>query len=432
MKDIKAPAVAFADVDILFGGTTRRTAGALTQALSLLDAGHSRDDILARTGIVVGVAGASLKVAEGEICVLMGLSGSGKSTLLRAVNRLNRVTRGKVLVQHEKSTVDVVTCDEATLRTMRTRRIAMVFQQFALLPWRTVRENVGLGLELRGVPAAERQRIVDEKLKLVALDKWADKYARELSGGMQQRVGLARAFATDADILLMDEPFSALDPLIRNRLQDELLALQKEFRKTIIFVSHDLDEALKLGNQIAILEGGRIIQSGTCEDIVLRPETDYVKDFVQHMNPLNVLRGRTVMTPVERLARQDDALALDGAGQMRVRLNGLGSLHSAMRAGAQARLIEVAHEAPADAAFDIGRGDFAVVSSEILMKKVIQLRQSTGNPVLLVDQGRFVGICGEEEILAALSSDAWRAEAERTEAGRADMARGEVGTPASA
>ena len=193
----------------------------------------------------------------------MGLSGSGKSTVLRAINRLNTVARGTVTVEHEGRMIDVAKCDDRTLRELRTRAVAMVFQQFALLPWRTVRENVGFGLEVRGTPAAERRRIVDEKLALVGLSNWAEKYSDELSGGMQQRVGLARAFATDAPILLMDEPFSALDPLIRDKLQDELLDLQEKLRKTIVFVSHDLDEALKLGNRIAILEGGRIVQMGT-------------------------------------------------------------------------------------------------------------------------------------------------------------------------
>src|SRR5690606_17182464 len=169
-----------------------------------------------------GVADASLAIEEGEICVLMGLSGSGKSTLLRAVNGLNKVTRGKVLVRDEGRMVDVASCDAATLRRLRMNRVAMVFQQFGLLPWRTVAENVGFGLELRGMAKAERDRIVEEKLAMVSLSQWKDKYAHELSGGMQQRVGLARAFATDAEILLMDEPFSALDPLIRDRLQDEL------------------------------------------------------------------------------------------------------------------------------------------------------------------------------------------------------------------
>ena len=204
---------------------------------------------------------------------------------------------------------------------LRTSRIAMVFQQFALLPWRTVAENVGFGLELRGVPKAEMDRIVDEKLAMVGLSKWAGKFGHELSGGMQQRVGLARAFATDADILLMDEPFSALDPLIRDKLQDELLLLQKELKKTIIFVSHDLDEALKIGNRIAILEGGRIVQCGTAEDILLRPANDYVAEFVKHMNPLNVLRGSALMTPAASLKQADGEVHLDANGRIRVQLN---------------------------------------------------------------------------------------------------------------
>ena len=231
-------------------------------------------------------AGASLTVNEGEISVLMGLSGSGKSTLLRAVNGLNKVSRGMFWCATDGKMVDVVTCDEATLRHVRQGQVAMVFQQFALLPWRTVAENVGFGLELAGMPEAERKAKVDKQLKLVGLDQWAGKYAHELSGGMQQRVGLARAFATEAPILLMDEPFSALDPLIRTKLQDELLQLQKTLKKTIIFVSHDLEEALKIGNHITIMEGGRIVQTGRPEDIVLRPANDYVSEFIANVNPL--------------------------------------------------------------------------------------------------------------------------------------------------
>lgn len=226
------PAIAFAAVDIVFGDRPEL-------ALPLLETGATREAILERTGQVLGVADCTLAVEPGEICVLMGLSGSGKSTLLRAVNGLNRVTRGRVLVADGGRQVDVARCDRRTLRRLRTERIAMVFQQFALLPWRTVTENVGFGLELRGTAKALRRRIVEEKLAMVKLEAWADKFAHELSGGMQQRVGLARAFATDADILLMDEPFSALDPLIRDRLQDELLELQARLRKTIVFVSHE-------------------------------------------------------------------------------------------------------------------------------------------------------------------------------------------------
>jgi glycine betaine/proline transport system ATP-binding protein len=288
--------VEFKNVDIVFGNNT-------TEAVSMLDAGHDRAEILDKTGSVLGCAGANLVVKEGEISVLMGLSGSGKSTLLRAVNGLNKVTRGAVLVRDGKQMVDVVTCDEATLRHLRQGQVAMVFQQFALLPWSTVEQNVGFGLELAGVPDAERKERVDKQLKLVGLDKWAKKYAHELSGGMQQRVGLARAFATEAPILLMDEPFSALDPLIRTKLQDELLQLQKTLKKTIIFVSHDLEEALKIGNTITIMESGRIVQSGKPEDIVLRPANDYVRDFIANVNPLSVLTAWNVMRGLHELER---------------------------------------------------------------------------------------------------------------------------------
>jgi glycine betaine/proline transport system ATP-binding protein len=290
-KTGSAPAIAFEAVDIVFGDAPKT-------ALPLIESGATREAILEETGQILGVAGCTLAIPKGEICVLMGLSGSGKSTLLRAVNRLNEVTRGRVLVQDQGQTIDVASCDRRTLKRLRTQRIAMVFQQFALLPWRTVAENVGFGLELRGTPKAERARIVADKLKMVNLDAWGEKYAHELSGGMQQRVGLARAFATDADILLMDEPFSALDPLIRDRLQDELLELQARLHKTIVFVSHDLDEALKLGNQIAIMEGGRIIQAGPPETIVTAPATDYVRDFVANVNPLKVLTAGSVMRPL--------------------------------------------------------------------------------------------------------------------------------------
>ena len=191
----------------------------------------------------------------------------------------------------------------------------MIFQQFGLLPWRTVRENVGLGLELRGEPAAERRRIVDEKLELVGLSQWADHYGHELSGGMQQRVGLARAFATDAEILLMDEPFSALDPLIRSKLQDELRSLQQRVRKSILFVTHDLDEALRLGDRISVLEAGRIMQSGTPADIMLRPANAHVAEFVRHVNPLSVLNGSVVMRPWRDLELRDGRRWLDPARQ---------------------------------------------------------------------------------------------------------------------
>ncbi|KGM86516.1 choline ABC transporter, ATP-binding protein [Roseovarius mucosus DSM 17069] len=282
--------VNFNKVSIVFGDAPQT-------ALPLMDQGKTRPEIQQQTGQVLGVHDCDLSVAPGEILVLMGLSGSGKSTLLRAVNGLNPVVRGTVEIHDGSGMVDVTNANPATLRRLRQHHIAMVFQQFGLLPWRSVRENVGLGLELAGIPKPERAERVDRQLSLVNLSDWAERRVGELSGGMQQRVGLARAFATDAPILLMDEPFSALDPLIRNHLQDELIDLQKTLGRTIIFVSHDLDEAFKLGDRIAIMEGGRIVQCGTPQDIFTNPATDYVAEFVAHMNPLGVLCARDVMEP---------------------------------------------------------------------------------------------------------------------------------------
>ncbi|MDQ0315404.1 choline ABC transporter ATP-binding protein [Amorphus orientalis] len=285
-------AVVFEDVNIVFGDKPEL-------ALPLMDAGKSRPEIQEETGQVLGVHNCSLEVAEGEILVLMGLSGSGKSTLLRAVNGLNPVCRGRVLVNDDGTLTDVTSADAKTLRRIRLHRVAMVFQQFGLLPWRDVLDNVSFGLELAGLSRKERDERARKQLDLVGLNGWEDRLVGELSGGMQQRVGLSRAFATEAPILLMDEPFSALDPLIRNRLQDELLELQRNLKRTIIFVSHDLDEAFKIGDRIAIMEGGRIVQCGTPPEIIRNPENAYVADFVAHMNPLGVMRASDIMTEGE-------------------------------------------------------------------------------------------------------------------------------------
>ena len=281
-------AVEFDKVSIVFGDKP-------LSALPLMDQGKTRAEVQQATGQVLGVHDCSLTVAEGEILVLMGLSGSGKSTLLRGVNALNPVVRGEVRVLENDKMVSVTKANPETLRRLRATRIAMVFQQFGLLPWRSVRENVGLGLELAGMSPEARKPKVDAQLELVNLSQWAERKVGDLSGGMQQRVGLARAFVTDAPILLMDEPFSALDPLIRSKLQDELLDLQKKLKRTIIFVSHDLDEAFKIGNRIALMEGGRIVQCGTAREIIANPVSEYVADFVAHMNPLGVLTARDVM-----------------------------------------------------------------------------------------------------------------------------------------
>src|SRR3954452_7840387 len=390
-------AVEFRNVDILFGGKSRRAAAQKQEALASLDAGKSRAEIAEQTGVVVGVANANLTVAHGEISVLMGLSGSGKSTLLRAANGLNEVTRGQVLIEDGESVVDIAKCNGATLRRVRRLRIAMVFQQFGLLPWRTVRDNVGFGLGLPGERKAESKRIVDEQVELVGLAQWADRHVGELSGGMQQRVGLARAFATNADVLLMDEPFSALDPLIRGKLQDELLTLQARVKRTILFVSHDLDEALKLGDHITILEGGRIVQTGTADDIVLRPASDYVAEFVMHMNPLSVLTGAMVMRRGERGG--DQTVWLDEERRFQVLIDDSGKPLSMKVDGTDQPLGHIGE----DEAWSENRVGFAVAPASSSLSTLIKLRNATGHPVLLVQDGRLLGSCCQKEIIEALA-----------------------------
>ncbi len=388
-------AVEFKKVDIVFG---EREA----EGLKLLDQGASRSDILEKTGAVLGCAGASLAVKEGEISVLMGLSGSGKSTLLRAVNGLNKVSRGEVLVNDEGKPVDVVSCSPETLRRLRQHRVAMVFQQFGLLPWRTVAENVGFGLELAGMPDAERQARVDKQLKLVGLDQWAKKYGHELSGGMQQRVGLARAFATEAPILLMDEPFSALDPLIRTKLQDELLSLQKTLKKTIIFVSHDLEEALKLGNYISILEGGRIVQTGRPEDIVLRPANDYVREFISNVNPLSVLTAYNVMRDARDLEEAGEGWVwLDRRRTTRFKIGPDRKVVAAEREKQQATWVACSEaERPVDPGM---RPVFWASPGTPLRTVMLAMHRADTAPVALFDETeRFVGAIGVRDVLQAV------------------------------
>jgi glycine betaine/proline transport system ATP-binding protein len=387
-------AVDFQDVDIVFGEEQRR-------ALEMIDRGATREEILAETGSVLGCAGANLRVATGEISVLMGLSGSGKSTLLRAVNRLNVPARGKVLVKDGERMVDVAKCDEKTLRRIRQTQVAMVFQQFALLPWRTIEQNVGLGLELAGVAEAERKERVRKQLALVGLDQWAKKYAHELSGGMQQRVGLARAFATEAPILLMDEPFSALDPLIRTKLQDELLQLQERLHKTIIFVSHDLEEALKIGTHISIMEGGRIVQTGAPEDIVLRPANDYVREFISNVNPLSVLTAWNVMRDRRDLDDAGDGWVwLDRRNTTRFKVDADGLVIAAERNGRPAEWVSCddIERLPPDAP-----QVFWAKAGTPLKTVMHAMHESQTAPVALFDeQSRFLGSIGVRDVLSAI------------------------------
>ncbi|MCZ4431437.1 glycine betaine/L-proline ABC transporter ATP-binding protein [Agrobacterium sp. SOY23] len=270
--------------------------GARAQAAvkAVSERGLSKKQILEDFDCVVGVSDASLQVRRGEIFCIMGLSGSGKSTLIRLLNRLIEPSVGKITVKGK----DIARLNAAELRELRARNIAMVFQSVALLPYRTVLENAGFSLEVRGVAKDERNRVAREALEKVGLADWTSRYPSELSGGMQQRVGLARALAADPEIILMDEPFSALDPLIRRQLQDEFRQLTKSLGKSAVFITHDLEEAIRIGDRIAIMKDGVIVQVGTAEDIVTKPADDYVADFVAGISRIHLVKAHSVMQPV--------------------------------------------------------------------------------------------------------------------------------------
>jgi len=268
------------------------------KALQMLSQGKTKDEIMAKTRHGVGVHNASFEVRDGEIVVIMGLSGSGKSTLVRCLNRLITPTVGKILIDGK----DVMGMNDEELRQLRQRKVGMVFQNFALFPHRTVLENAAFGLEIQNMDKVQRLKLAEEALFLVGLDGWSASYPHQLSGGMQQRVGLARALALSPDILLMDEAFSALDPLIRRDMQDELINLQERMQKTIIFISHDLDEALKLGDRIILMKDGAIVQIGTPEQILTAPATEYVARFVQDVDITKVLTADSVMKRSEAVA----------------------------------------------------------------------------------------------------------------------------------
>ncbi|MGM0502673.1 MAG: quaternary amine ABC transporter ATP-binding protein [Bacillota bacterium] len=290
------------------------------QALDLVEEGYSKDEILEKTGQTVGVSNANFEVDDQEIFVIMGLSGSGKSTLLRCLNRLIDPTEGKIKVDG----VDIAELDDESLREFRRKEFGMVFQNFGLFPHKTVLENTEFGLEIQGVDELERKAQAEDALEKVGLAGWEDKQPDELSGGMQQRVGLARALAVDPEVLLMDEPFSALDPLIKREMQDKLLDLYQEVNKTIIFITHDLDEALKLGDRIAIMKDGEIVQIGTHEDILTDAENDYVRDFVQDVDRSRLLNADDAMIHPRALVYLDQ----DGprAAMHKMRHNGISSI----------------------------------------------------------------------------------------------------------
>lgn len=304
--DLKAHGIEFKDVWKIFG---------LNRAYnfdSIREGRLSKDEMLERYGCVVAVAGVSFKVDPGEIFCVMGLSGSGKSTLVRHVNRLIAPTAGEIIIDGE----DISRKSEDEMRELRARSIGMVFQNMALLPHRTVRDNVALSLELRNIVAKERFEVAEEKLALVHLSGWGDRYPHELSGGMKQRVGLARAMAADPAILLMDEPFSALDPLIRRELQEQFRELSLKLRKTTVFITHDLDEAVRLGHRIGVMKDGRMLQIGTPEEIITAPQDPYVEKFVEGSSRLRLLTANSIMTPVAKYCEGYGTEGLIGAARL--------------------------------------------------------------------------------------------------------------------
>ena len=289
------------NISKIFGNTSEEALEAITKK------NISKQEALENFNSVIGVSDVSFNINPGEIFCVMGLSGSGKSTLVRHINRLLEPTIGKILIDGQ----DVMALEKHDLQEFRNKKIGMVFQNFALMPHRSVIDNIAMPLEIRGVNKNKRYGKANEILNTVELTGWGNKYAHELSGGMQQRVGLARALAADPEILLMDEPFSALDPLIRRQLQKEFIKLSKKLKKTTVFITHDLDEAVKVGHRIAIMRDGKVIQIGTPEEIVMNPEDDYVADFVKGISRLEIVKAKSIMKQIDEYSKSYGAIPSD-------------------------------------------------------------------------------------------------------------------------
>lgn len=373
------------------------------EALELLKQGESKDAIFEATGDTIGVQEASFKVGEGQIFVVMGLSGSGKSTLVRMINGLIAPTSGKMLIEG----IDVANCSGKTLREVRRTKIAMVFQHFALFPHMTVADNVAYGLKVKGVGADLRRKKAEAALDQVGLKAHADSYPDELSGGMQQRVGLARGLASEAEILLMDEPFSALDPLIRRDMQEELLELQRSLKKTIIFITHDLNEALTLGDRIAIMKDGRFVQVGTAEEIVDNPAGDYVAAFTADIDRSRVFTAGSVAAPAEALE-----VTRDTAETALERMEALGR-DALYVVDGKAILGTVAYRDLAVSVRDNGGAlreaivsDFPKARRTTPLFELYPLAES-GLPIAVTDrQGQLAGVVAPQDVFAKLTSPA--------------------------
>jgi glycine betaine/proline transport system ATP-binding protein len=382
--------------------------------LNLLREGATKEEVLKKTGHTVGVHDASFEVNRGETFVIMGLSGSGKSTLIRCLNLLNRPTKGRITVDGE----NIVEYGKKQLREFRQNKMAMVFQHFGIFTHRTVLANVEYGLEVKGVPKEERRRKAEEVLATVGLEGWEDKMPGELSGGMQQRVGLARALANDPDILLMDEPFSALDPLIRREMQLELLEIQSKLKKTIVFITHDVNEAFKLGDRVAVMKDGQVIQIGTPEEILNQPANDYIEEFVKDIDRSRVVQAKHVMVRTTATVSMKDGIRVavkemksNGISSVFVvdgdrRLQGIVTIDDAIQARRENKDLS-----------EILRRDYHTADPEETIQDLIPKATESRFPIAVVDEsGKLLGIILRVSVLAGLMSEAGGNGAERSAA----------------
>lgn len=373
-----------------------------SRAFALIDEGKTKEEILRKTGNTLGINNASFSVEKQETFVIMGLSGSGKSTVIRCLNRLIEPTRGEVLIDGQ----DIMKMNKKELLETRRNKLSMVFQQFALLPHRTVLSNVEYGLELSGMEKSERAKRAKKALEQVGLKGYEQQYPSELSGGMQQRVGLARALANDPEVLLMDEAFSALDPLIRTQMQDELIELQARMQKTIIFITHDLDEALKLGDRIAIMKDGEVIQIGTPEQILTRPANDYVRAFVQNVDQTKIITVSAIMlkAPTVGLHKEGPKAAIRKMEQARIpaimavdaarKLKGIVTIDDAVRLVREKK----------DDLTPVVSDQVFTTTPDTPIANLLTTALETSMPVAVLDEeGRLMGVVDRASILAELS-----------------------------
>ncbi|SDJ47433.1 quaternary amine ABC transporter ATP-binding protein [Billgrantia gudaonensis] len=375
------------------------------KALELRDQGLKRPEILDKTGQTLGLSNINFDVHEGELLVIMGLSGSGKSTLIRCLNRLIEPSEGEIVIDGE----NIPELSEKALLECRRRHFSMVFQNFALFPHRTVQQNTEFGLEVRGIDKVERERVARESLKQVGLDGWEDAYPNQLSGGMQQRVGLARALANDASVLLMDEAFSALDPLIRGDMQQELLALQHKMQKTTVFITHDLDEALTIGDRIVLLKDGEVVQIGTPEEILTKPADDYVRRFIEGVDKSRILTAESAMRKVRSTVRDSDG---PRTALRKMREHSLDSIYITDRDRHLIGLIEAeaasqALEQGKDKVTDAMTLDFRSVGPAEPLHNLFAMFHDNSFPIAVVDDSkRLLGVVVKGAVLDELAQAA--------------------------